>query len=120
MNDASLKNISAWVSKKVPELVGMEEPDLVEFIMANVRKQASAGEWCERHVGGDLLPCRCCTLADVMACIVCPLMNWGLRVIGVGFALLSHCTLGCLDDQICVRYCCMLQMPKLGTWKGSL
>lgn len=45
MNDSSLKNITAWVSKKVPELVGMEEPDLVDFIMANVRKQVSAGEY---------------------------------------------------------------------------
>lgn len=45
MNDGSLKNISAWVSKKVPELVGMEEPDLVEFIMSLVRAHAMAGEW---------------------------------------------------------------------------
>lgn len=44
MNDGSLRNISAWVSKKVPELVGMEEPDLVEFIMSHVRSHAAAGE----------------------------------------------------------------------------
>jgi hypothetical protein len=45
MGDPSLANISAWVRKKVPELVGMEEPDLVEFIMGHVRQHASAGEW---------------------------------------------------------------------------
>jgi hypothetical protein len=44
MGDPSLSNITAWVRKKVPELVGMEEPDLVEFIMGHVRQHASAGE----------------------------------------------------------------------------
>eukprot|EP00775_Hariotina_reticulata_P005966 gene5966-6205_t len=42
MNEGSLSSISAWVNKKVPELVGMEEPDLVEFIMTHVRNQAPA------------------------------------------------------------------------------
>eukprot|EP00879_Flechtneria_rotunda_P001954 GHRR01002128.1.p2 GENE.GHRR01002128.1~~GHRR01002128.1.p2 ORF type:complete len:351 (+),score=168.60 GHRR01002128.1:2684-3736(+) len=42
MTDSSLANITAWVGKKVPELVGMEEPDLVEFITALVRRQAPA------------------------------------------------------------------------------
>jgi hypothetical protein len=45
MGDPSISNITAWVRKKVPELVGMEEPDLVEFIMGHVRQHASAGEW---------------------------------------------------------------------------
>lgn len=43
MADGSLNNIGAWVTKKVPELVGMEEPDLVEFIMGHVRNHAPAG-----------------------------------------------------------------------------
>lgn len=43
MGDGSLANIGAWVTKKVPELVGMEEPDLVEFIMGHVRQHAPAG-----------------------------------------------------------------------------
>jgi hypothetical protein len=46
MADSSLANIGAWVAKKVPELVGMEEPDLVEFIMGHVRNHAPAGEAC--------------------------------------------------------------------------
>jgi hypothetical protein len=49
MNESSLSNIGAWVNKKVPELVGMEEPDLVEFIMTHVRNQAPAGEADERE-----------------------------------------------------------------------
>jgi hypothetical protein len=44
MGEGSLGNIGAWVTKKVPELVGMEEPDLVEFIMGHVRQHALAGE----------------------------------------------------------------------------
>lgn len=43
MAEGSLGNIGAWVTKKVPELVGMEEPDLVEFIMGHVRQHAPAG-----------------------------------------------------------------------------
>eukprot|EP00882_Tetradesmus_deserticola_P006313 GHRQ01006642.1.p1 GENE.GHRQ01006642.1~~GHRQ01006642.1.p1 ORF type:complete len:186 (+),score=97.49 GHRQ01006642.1:84-560(+) len=42
MGDPSIANITAWVRKKVPELVGMEEPDLVEFIMGYVRQHAPA------------------------------------------------------------------------------
>jgi hypothetical protein len=45
MGDGSLNNIGAWVAKKVPELVGMEEPDLVEFIMGHVRQHAPAGQY---------------------------------------------------------------------------
>lgn len=45
MGDGSLSNIGAWVAKKVPELVGMEEPDLVEFIMGHVRQHAPAGQY---------------------------------------------------------------------------
>lgn len=69
MNDGSLKNITSWVSKKVPELVGMEEPDLVEFIMANVRKQASAGESAV-PIMVFRLPC------SVSACLVLYSVTW--------------------------------------------
>ena len=62
MNDGSLKNVTSWVSKKVPELVGMEEPDLVEFIMANVRKQASAGE------SAAAMACSSSLVACLLAC----------------------------------------------------
>jgi hypothetical protein len=61
-------------SSRVPELVGMEEPDLVEFIMGHVQQHASAGEGRRScvHAAPILLlpavvpelPCRvvlCCT-----------------------------------------------------------
>lgn len=51
MADGSLSNIGAWVAKKVPELVGMEEPDLVEFIMSHVRQHALSGELGQAGVG---------------------------------------------------------------------
>jgi hypothetical protein len=66
MTDGSLNNIGAWVAKKIPELVGMEEPDLVEFIMGHVRQHAPAGE-----DQGGALPC-ITALAAPSSCAVTP------------------------------------------------
>jgi hypothetical protein len=75
MGDPSTSNITAWVRKKVPELVGMEEPDLVEFIMGHVRQHASAGEWagvqrvtaCGSAVVLEVQRCRVVAAAFVMS-----------------------------------------------------
>lgn len=60
MGEGSLGNIGAWVTKKVPELVGMEEPDLVEFIMGHVRQHALAGEQLLKTVDGSSHLSRAC------------------------------------------------------------
>jgi hypothetical protein len=57
MGDGSLNNIGAWVAKKVPELVGMEEPDLVEFIMGHVRQHAPAGQYRAHHTDSRWMVC---------------------------------------------------------------
>lgn len=110
MADNSLNNIGAWVNKKVPELVGMEEPDLVEFIMGHVRNHAPAGE----HLVLESWCMRCGTSTAVRELLYDDAtggqyMNYGLVMMLCGLCPyqpeLAQCC-STLHDVCCVCCCC--------------